>query len=159
MSRTALFFNGLPESTFYPGNPNKAGRIACYGWVIRRGKRVLASGYGEVPYDRGATFNVTSYFGLIAGLRELVKVGRTGPFEIYSDAGLVIKQMAGTSSVKPVCRLYQEATELVQQLDEVTWHRVSRKQNREAEDLAWRAYIGAWEAGLLLNTACWSIVS
>jgi ribonuclease HI len=146
MSRTTLFFNGLSKTAFYPDSPNKAGRIACYGWLIRRGKRVLASGYGQVPPEWSTAVSVASYLALIEGLKALKP---KGPIKVGGDSKLIINHMKGRST--PSGRLqsfYREAMELVQQLGKVTWVYIPRKYNGEAEALSWKAYAEVWEAGL-----------
>jgi ribonuclease HI len=152
VSKITLHFNGLWEAAFYPGSPRKAGRIACYGWTIQRGKKVLASGHGTVPQDAGTTLNVASYMALIAGLQALVKMNHAGPVKIQGDSKLVIQEMSGKSH--PSCdrmrSFHREANQLVEQLGQVTWCHVPRKRNREAEAQSWQAYTKAWERGPFL---------
>ncbi len=86
---------------------------------------------------------------LINGLKALIAIGHTGPVKICGDSKLVINQMKDRVHAKSdrIRSLYEEAMELVQQFERITWRQVPRKHNSEAEALSWQAYAEAWQTG------------
>lgn len=130
-----LHFDGLCE----PKNP---GGIACYGWLIRRGDRVLAQGKGVVACGGPrATNNVAEYTALIKGLEAVVALD-PDEVEVRGDSQLIIYQMAGQYAVRSwhLRPLWKRAQALVRRLRQVRFRWVPREQNAEADALAWQAY-------------------
>jgi ribonuclease HI len=156
MKKVILQFDGLCQAANYPGTVYNNGQIASFGWVIRRGDRVLDQGSGSVPPEWGTSPHVASYMALIAGLKALVAMGPEGLVEIRGDSKLVIDQMRGKTNVQSpqLLSLHREARELVQRLRRVKWRRVPKKQNGEAEALSWQAYADVWQAGRHQATMC-----
>lgn len=137
MGSLTLHFDGLCE----PRNP---GGLACYGWIIRRGDAVIASGRGLAA--RNSTNNVAEYSALIAGLQGALDHNLIGQgLEVNGDSQLVIRQMTGQYAVNAdrIIPLHRRATELAQIVNVDRWQWVPRDQNHEADQLSRIAYAEA----------------
>ncbi len=135
--RYVAYFDGLCE----PVNP---GGVATYGYVVFiQGLRVVSKGSGIAAVgmwgDR-ATNNVAEYAGVIAALRELLKLGAVKPV-VKGDSKLVIKQLRGEWKVRSegLKGLYAEALSLVRRLN-ATLEWVPREENSYADRLSREAY-------------------
>ena len=137
-----LFFDGLFRGI--PGNitsKNHAG-IMCYGWLVFRGKQVVARGHGAFARGKDATSNNAEYLALIEGLDALIDMGLTKErVKICGDAKCIIDQMLGTAevnahSIKP---LYYRARRLAGHFADLNWEWRPRRHNQEADSLTRRA--------------------
>jgi ribonuclease HI len=84
-----------------------------------------------------ATNNIAEYHGLLAALRYALNGGHR-VVRIRSDSELLVKQMSGEYRVKNagLQPLYQEARQLIRELDQVTLEHVRRELNEHADRLA-----------------------
>ncbi len=137
-----LEFDGLYREAPQDMGLGKNAGFMCYGWVIFRGKSVIARGHGGYIRGTNASSNVAEYLALIEGLDALLDMGAENEWVlIRGDAKSVIEQMEGyasvsASSIKP---LFKRARKLVGQLKRVNWNWAPRKFNREADSLTRRA--------------------
>ena len=112
------------------GNPGPA----AYGYV-------LESEDGHVLDARGerigvATNNVAEYRALIAGLESALQRG-VDELEVVSDSELLVRQMRGDYKVKNAAlrELWDDANDLADRLDAVTFTAVRREHNELADRL------------------------
>ena len=129
---------GTPESYIVAhvdggarGNPGPAG----YGVFItdQAGRNVA-----ELCHYLGhETNNVAEYNGLLAALRYAIEHGKKA-LKVISDSELLVRQMKGIYKVKnqDLKRLYDQAQQMIRQLDWFQIQHVLREQNREADRLA-----------------------
>ena len=115
------------------GNPGPAG----YGAVV------LDAATGEVLAELResigrATNNVAEYSGLLAGLREAVRIAPGATTAVRMDSRLVVEQMSGRWQIKhPDLRaLAAEARQAARALGRVTYTWVPRERNKHADRLA-----------------------
>jgi ribonuclease HI len=143
-----LYFDGLFRSI--PGSltsKNHAGisthaGIMCYGWLVFRGKQVIARGHGAFARGKDATSNIAEYLALIEGLDALLDMGLTkAPLKVCGDAKGVIDQMLGAAEVnaRSVRPLYHRACGLAQRFADIDWEWTPRRRNQEADSLTRRA--------------------
>jgi len=117
------------------GNPGPAG----YGAVVR--DAATGAVFAEVSEAIGvATNNVAEYRGMIAGLREAVRVDPACTVEVRMDSRLVVEQMAGRWAIRheDMRRLAEEARGVLP-AERVSYTWVPREANAEADRLANRA--------------------
>jgi broad specificity phosphatase PhoE/ribonuclease HI len=114
------------------GNPGPAG----YGAVVWSEDRSSVLAEAKQSIGR-ATNNVAEYRGLIAGLEEAANTGAT-EVAVSMDSKLVVEQMAGRWRVKhpDLVPLHQQARELAQRFDRVTYAWIPRARNAHADRLA-----------------------
>jgi broad specificity phosphatase PhoE/ribonuclease HI len=114
------------------GNPGPAG----YGAVVFSADRgaVLAEAKQSIGT---ATNNVAEYRGLIAGLTEALAAGASEA-AVAMDSKLVVEQMSGRWKVKnpDLAVLFEQAQELAQQFDAISYRWIPRAQNSHADRLA-----------------------
>lgn len=132
------------------GNPGPAG----YGAVVKdsTGGQVLAEAAEAIGV---ATNNVAEYRGLIAGLREALRLGGEGAsVAVRMDSKLVVEQMAGRWKIKNegLRPLALEARDLARRLRVTEWTWIPRERNKHADRLANEAMDAAakgeaWQAG------------
>lgn len=82
-----LNFDGACE----PVNP---GGTASYGFILKKGKKVLKEGYGVVGEGEGMTNNIAEYTGLIEGVKAYRLLGTGEPLAIRGDSNLVVSMVA-----------------------------------------------------------------
>lgn len=123
-----LHFDGRCE-------PNPGG-LATYGFVIRDGRRLLASEGGPVD---GFTNNVAEYTGLLRGLERAQALGLRD-VEARGDSKLVVFQMRGAWRVKDkkLAPLFLRAREIGDAIGAI-YRWVPRERNREADALTEKA--------------------
>lgn len=129
-----LLFDGLCE----PRNP---GGFACYGWLIKSGDAVVASGHGLAA--RNSTNNFAEYAALGFGLRWLTDRQWSGKLKIMGDSKLVVEQITQrwNCNKEHLQKLRARCWELLAIVGEweITWH--PREQNEEADALSRQAYV------------------
>ena len=83
------------------------------------------------------TNNVAEYNGLLAALRYSIEHGKKA-LRVISDSELLVRQMKGIYKVKnqDLRRLYDQAQQLISQLEWFQIQHVLREHNREADRLA-----------------------
>lgn len=114
------------------GNPGPAG----YGAVV------FEAGTGEVLAERAeglgvTTNNVAEYQGLVAGLRAAAELGAE-VVAVRMDSKLVVEQMSGRWQIKHAALkpLAQQAREISEAFDKVTYAWIPRAENAHADRLA-----------------------
>ncbi|GAA0912238.1 bifunctional RNase H/acid phosphatase [Nonomuraea longicatena] len=115
------------------GNPGPAGYGAV---VLSEDGSVLAETAEAIGI---ATNNVAEYQGLIAGLREVLRLGGDGSaVAVRMDSKLVIEQMAGRWKIKNegLRPLALEAAQLARRLRVTEWTWIPRARNTRADRLA-----------------------
>jgi ribonuclease HI len=131
-----VFFDGLCE-------PNPGG-VATYGFVIRRGGRVVHEGRGLAcpPRTPQCTNNVAEYTGLVKALEHLAGTGASEPVVVRGDSELVLRQLGGAYKVKSplLAPLYERVRELAARLPSVRFEHVPREDNAEADRLTRLAF-------------------
>jgi len=112
------------------GNPGPA----AYGYVLESEDGHVLAAHGETIGV--ATNNVAEYRGLIAGLERALEAGVT-ELEVVSDSELLVKQMRGEYKVKKdtLRELVDEAHDLADRLEKVTYTAVRREHNELADRL------------------------
>ena len=114
------------------GNPGPAG----YGAVV------FEAGTGEVLAERAeglgvTTNNVAEYQGLVAGLRAAAELGAE-VVAVRMDSKLVVEQMSGRWQIKHAALkpLAQQAREISEAFEKVTYAWIPRAENAHADRLA-----------------------
>ena len=112
------------------GNPGKSG---C-GFVIYQNEKALCEGSEYLGIH---TNNYAEYMGLILGLKQANSLG-IKKMIVKGDSLLVIKQLRGEYKVnsESLKILYEQAKIEISQLNDVSFHHVDRKFNKEADTLA-----------------------
>jgi len=133
-----IHFDGL----CLPKNP---GGIATYGFVAKRGGKILheEAGLAAPPFTPQATNNVAEYTGLLKALEWAV--GQSLEKEktlVRGDSQLVIKQLKGEYKVKSpsIVDLFTRVRDLSKKFAAITFEWIPREENREADALTNRAY-------------------
>lgn len=157
-----LRFDGL----FREAKENSQAGLMGIGWLLSRGDRIVAHGYGVTARGVDATSNMAEYLALIDGLQAIADMGLDDhPIKVMGDARVVICQMTGDSRVtaQRLIPVYRRAQKLARKLNIVTWEWIPRKQNKAADLLTRRAlrevvadeqaFQTAWER-LLRDHAC-----
>lgn len=133
-----IFCDGLCE----PVNP---GGTATYGFVVYGKDRKLKEGFRIIGDGFGMTNNVAEYTAAIEGLR-YVKQKRLHRKEIMvkSDSQLLINQLNDSWQVRSarIRPLYDEAQSLLRNFPRVSFRWIPREENKEADLLSRRAYMG-----------------
>jgi ribonuclease HI len=114
----------------------------CLGWLITKGIRRVAHGYGVVARCKNATSIVAEYLALIDGLQALIDMGaKRTPVRVIGDSKSVIYQMNGLSKVSSdrSMSIYLRALRLSGKLNIVDWNWVPRAENKAADMLTRRA--------------------
>lgn len=128
-----LYFDGLCD-------PNPGG-VACYGWLIKREGKMIASGKGCV--SKNSTNNVAEYSALGFGLKWLLEQKWDGVLKIYGDSKLVVEQVNDkwACNKEHLQKLRARCWEILNQLGfwRIDWH--PREQNEEADALSRQAFI------------------
>lgn len=85
----------------------------------------------------GITNNVAEYVGLIAGLKQCVKM-KLPSLIVQGDSQLVIRQLEGTNLVKNknLIVLHSVAKQLLDQIPDVSLHHIPRELNKRADELS-----------------------
>ena len=130
-----IWIDGLCQ----PVNP---GGTACYGYVIKRNRKVVDKNCGVVGIGKDMTNNVAEYMALICALREVKRQGLQNELIIIkSDSTLLVNQMNRKWKAKAplLLPLYRLANDLAALLDyRIEW--VPREENQEADRLTRIAY-------------------
>jgi ribonuclease HI len=127
-----------------PGDPrpaNTAGFMG-YGWLIFRGKTLVAKGHGVFARGKDANSSIAEYLALIEGLEALLDMGvNDQPVEVFGDAKGIIDQMLGHSAVNSprIQPLYRRAMKLATYFPQLRLKWMPRKHNKEADQLTRRA--------------------
>jgi probable phosphoglycerate mutase len=113
------------------GNPGPAG----YGVVIHDASGRKIAELSE--YLGHQTNNYAEYQGLLAALRYALANGISS-LRVISDSELMVRQMKGIYKVRhpELRKLYDEAQQLVRQLDHFEIRHALREHNRDADRLA-----------------------
>jgi len=116
------------------------GGIATYGWVIFRGDRAIAWGYGEVCRGEGATNNVAEYHALLSMMKAYEDLRLTDPVYVTGDSQLVVRQLSGQYRVKAplLIPLHREVKDMWIPGMALAW--VPREENEHADNLSKTAY-------------------
>jgi ribonuclease HI len=133
-----LKFDGLfreePTGKF---RDTRAGFIS-YGWLIYKGEKLIARGFGVFALDKYAASNIAEYIALIEGLEALADFGvRKEAVEIQGDAKCVIDQMCGAAGISsiPTRKFNRNAARLARRFQVLNWQWVPRRYNRDADQL------------------------
>jgi ribonuclease HI len=112
------------------GNPGPA----AFGYVLETEDGTVLAAHGETIGV--ATNNVAEYRALVEGLRKAGEL-QIDEVEVVSDSELLVRQMSGDYKVKneALRRLYEEATELAERFEKVTYTAVRREHNELADRL------------------------
>jgi len=112
------------------GNPGPA----AFGYVLETEDGTVLAAHGETIGV--ATNNVAEYRALVEGLRKAGEL-QVDEVEVVSDSELLVRQMSGDYKVKneALRRLYEEATELADGFENVTYTAVRREHNELADRL------------------------
>jgi ribonuclease HI len=135
-------FDGMCQ----PVNP---GGIACYGFIIQKKNDRVNKIYEEAgiafePFSDESSNNVAEYVGLIRLLEWLSNNGyNKSTILIQGDSQLIINQICGKYRVRSEkLMLYYERTKsLIKNFDNLQIEWIPRDKNKEADDLANKAYI------------------
>lgn len=136
-----IYFDGACE----PINP---GGTASYGYIIKKGNKIIKDGSGIVGTGKGMTNNVGEYYGLIEGIKSFLSLKIKEKIIIYGDSNLVCSYVSkewGWSKKKTVWnphkkfphlrKLLDEALKLLENIDyKVKW--IPREKNQEADNLS-----------------------
>lgn len=141
-NRLTASFDGACEWYTDPAGVTKRnpGGIATYGWVIFRGDRPIAWGYGEVCRGNGATNNVAEYHALLSMMKAYKALRLTDPVYVTGDSQLVVRQLSGQYQVKaPLLKpLYRQVKDMWISGMGLAW--VPREENEHADNLSKTAY-------------------
>jgi ribonuclease HI len=151
-----LWFDGLFRGT---KAAQKAG-LMCFGWVIFKNGKQIASGYGIVARGMNATSNVAEYLGLIDGLEAMVDIGIDyEPVRVIGDSKVVIDQMRGRSriSTERVLPLHHKACRLANLLYVTEWKWKPRRHNKAADQLT-RLALREFRADPTIESQAWTTV-
>jgi ribonuclease HI len=121
----------------------KAGLMGI-GWLLSRGERLVAHGYGVTARGVDATSNMAEYLALIDGLQAMVDMGLYDqPVKVMGDAKVIICQMTGDSRVGAprLIPVYRRARRLARKLQVVAWEWIPRRENKAADLLTRRALL------------------
>jgi ribonuclease HI len=133
-----LKFDGLfREEATGKFRDTRAGFIS-YGWLIYKGEKLIARGFGVFAMDKYAASNIAEYIALIEGLEALADFGvRKEAVKIQGDAKCVIDQMCGLAGISsiPTRKLNKKASRLARRFKDLNWHWVPRRHNRDADQL------------------------
>jgi len=112
------------------GNPGPA----AYGYVLEADDGTVLAAHGEAIGT--ATNNVAEYRALVAGLEKAAELA-VGELEVVSDSELLVKQMRGDYKVKneTLRGLFEQASDLANQLGSVRYTAVRREHNELADRL------------------------
>jgi ribonuclease HI len=112
------------------GNPGPA----AFGYVLETDDGTVLAAHGETIGV--ATNNVAEYRALVEGLKKAGEL-QVDEVEVVSDSELLVRQMSGDYKVKneALRRLYEEAIELADRLEKITYTAVRREHNELADRL------------------------
>ncbi|HTF58153.1 MAG TPA: ribonuclease HI [Planctomycetota bacterium] len=133
-----IHFDGL----CLPKNP---GGVATYGFVAKRGAKVLheEGGLAARPYTPEATNNVAEYTGVLKALEWALAQGfDKEKVLVRGDSQLVIRQLKGEYKVKSpsIVNLFKRVRELAGRFSSISFEWIPREENKEADALTNRAY-------------------
>src|SRR5580765_1206249 len=119
------------------GNPGPA----AYSYVISRSGQPDDEGMGCLGET---TNNVAEYTALVKALQRAKALGGRRVI-VNSDSELMVKQMLGIYKVKDagLRKLYDQAQDLADDFEDVTYRHVRREQNKRADELCNQALDGA----------------
>ncbi|NJN43637.1 MAG: ribonuclease HI family protein [Anaerolineae bacterium] len=106
------------------------------GWLLCRGERLIAHGYGVTGRGIDATSNMAEYLALNDGLEAIIDMGlEDHPIKIMGDARVIICQMTGDSRVhaERLIPVYRRARKLARKIEFITWEWIPRKENKAAD--------------------------
>ena len=149
-----MHYDNCPIKTLYckfdgmcqPVNP---GGIACYGFIIQKKNDQVNKIYEEAgiafePFSEESSNNVAEYVGLIKSLEWLSNNGyNKSTVLIQGDSQLIINQICGKYRVRSekLMLYYQRTKSLIKNFDNLEIQWIARDKNKEADDLANKAYI------------------
>ena len=121
-----MYFDGCSK-----GNPGHAG---CGAVVYKNGLEFMSS---TLYVGDRSTNNEAEYHGLILGLTQALDIGITR-LAVFGDSLIVINQMNKDYKVKNpgLLVLYEEAVELTNRFDYISFTHVYRKDNKRADYLS-----------------------
>jgi ribonuclease HI len=135
-------FDGMCQ----PVNP---GGIACYGFIIQKKNDQVNKIYEEAgiafePFSEESSNNVAEYVGLVKSLEWLFNNGyNKSTILIQGDSQLIINQICGKYRVRSekLMLYYLRTKSLIKNFDDLQIEWIARDKNKEADDLANKAYI------------------
>ena len=133
-----LKFDGLYREISKDVQKNSRAGFISYGWLIYKKDQLIGHGFGVFALDKYAASNIAEYIALIEGLEALADLGvRKEAVEIQGDAKCVIDQMLGVAGISspPTQKLNKRASRLAKHFEDLKWHWVPRRHNREADRL------------------------
>lgn len=144
----------FPVQAWFDGacEPVNPGGLGTYGFVVRKGDRLLVRRHGVVPDIAGVpmTGNVAEYVALLL-LLEWLAEHAPGPTRIEGDSKLVVMQVRGEWEANaPVLRMLRDKCRATIAPDARLVH-VPREGNREADALTHLAYVEAFDADARLR--------
>ena len=116
--------------------------IMCLGWLIEKGPRRVAHGYGVVARCKHATSIVAEYLALIDGLQALIDMAvKREPVCVIGDSKSVIHQMQGLANVSSdqLITIHRRAHRKARKLNIIAFEWVPRAENKAADMLTRRA--------------------
>ena len=135
-------FDGMCQ----PLNP---GGIACYGFIILKQNNQINNIYEEAgiaiePFSLESSNNVAEYVALIKALEWIFNKGYNKfTVLIQGDSQLIINQVCGKYKVRSekLMTYYNRVKSLLKNFDNIQLEWIERDKNKEADDLANKAYI------------------
>jgi len=127
-----LRFDGL----FREAKEGSRAGLMGIGWLLSRGEKLIAHGYGVTARGMDATSNMAEYLALIDGLQAILDMGlEDQPVKVLGDARVIICQMTGDSRVSTERQfpVYRRARKLARKLHIVAWEWIPRKENKAAD--------------------------
>lgn len=115
------------------GNPGPA----AIGAVVKIGNKISQISH----YIGHATNNIAEYKALISGLEEARRL-KASSVEVWLDSELVLNQLLGTYKVRDahLIPLHNKAKKLLLSFSDFSLKKASREKNKEAHDLASKAF-------------------
>lgn len=137
-----LEFDGLFRGV--EGGAQASGKCGfmCYGWLVRKGGRIIAQGHGTYLRCDDATSNVAEYLALIEGLEALWDMGFLEEHVlVIGDAKTIINQVKGIarSHVVRIRKLQSRARRIAKNFRDIEFLWVPRRENHAADKLSRRA--------------------
>lgn len=143
-----LYFDGACE----PMNPDGT---AAYGFVLKKGGKVLREGAAIIGSGEGMTNNIAEYSGLIAGVKAYRELNTKEKLHIRGDSNLVVSMVSkkwGWNRKKTKWAPHDDTPHLKELLDEahallsdvdyaIEW--IPREKNSEADSLSKKPLVAA----------------
>jgi ribonuclease HI len=129
-------------------DPNPGG-IATYGWIAKQGDREIHSHCGFSCSGPDANNAVAEYVAVISALEWLLGSKHSDREGIIkSDSQQIIGQIKGSYEVRPedLIPFHKAAKRLIKHFRRLKFEWIPREQNKEADDLAYQAFVGTLRA-------------